>query len=99
MTATNGPESALPRLEQIRTISVDPDGFSINLCTCPDGAYLGARKAGTPCCCERCGFMTREQWDALAAFVWKKTRDAVRVSVAEELRETANRLARRGGAL
>lgn len=50
-------------------ISTDPEGYSIVLCHCKEGPYLGARKMGTPCCCERCGFMTREQWEALAASV------------------------------
>ena len=43
----------------------DQHGYSIALCRCADGPYLGARKMGTPCCCERCGFMTQDQWDAL----------------------------------
>lgn len=42
-------------------------GYTVEICACPDGAYLGARKAGTPCCCERCGYMTRDQYDALLA--------------------------------
>lgn len=40
-------------------------GYSVQVCSCPEGAYLGARMAGTPCRCERCGFMTPEQFDAL----------------------------------
>jgi len=40
-------------------------GYAVSICACPEGPYLGARKAGTPCCCERCGFMTQEQYEAL----------------------------------
>ena len=46
------------------------DGYDLTICACKDGPYLGARKAGAPCCCERCGRMTREQYDALAAPLW-----------------------------
>lgn len=38
-------------------------GYDIQLCECPEGPYLGARKMGTPCCCERCGFMTSDQFE------------------------------------
>jgi len=41
----------------------DQDGYDIGLCACDEGPYLGARKAGTPCCCERCGFITLDQWE------------------------------------
>lgn len=44
---------------------VTTGGYGIALCSCKEGPYLGARMAGTPCRCERCGFMTREQWDAI----------------------------------
>lgn len=40
----------------------DQCGYDIGLCQCYGGPRLGARKAGTPCCCERCGFMTPDQW-------------------------------------
>lgn len=44
---------------------VSEDGFAIAICSCTQGPYLGARKMGTPCCCERCGFMIQEQYDAI----------------------------------
>ncbi|GAW50590.1 MULTISPECIES: hypothetical protein [unclassified Nocardioides] len=47
----------------------DQHGYSIALCVCTGGAYLGARPMGTPCCCERCGRLTREQWDFLVEHV------------------------------
>lgn len=40
-------------------------GYAVEVCRCEEGAYLGARKAGTPCCCERCGFMTADQLAAI----------------------------------
>jgi hypothetical protein len=40
------------------------EGFRVELCSC-DVPYMGARKAGTPCCCEVCGFMIKEQYDAI----------------------------------
>ena len=43
----------------------DQHGYSIALCRCKDGPYLGARQMGTPCCCERCRRMTQEQFDYL----------------------------------
>ena len=49
-------------------VLTDPAGYSIRLCDC-EVPYLGARKAGTPCCCEVCGFMTPTQWAALATAV------------------------------
>lgn len=45
----------------------DQHGYSIAICACSGGPYLGARKMGTPCCCERCGLMTQEQFDFLRA--------------------------------
>lgn len=39
-------------------------GYEIVLCKCPQ-PYLGACKAGAPECCETCGFMTPEQFDAI----------------------------------
>ena len=42
-------------------------GYALTVCSCEGGPYLGARKAGTPCCCEVCGFITQEQLDALLA--------------------------------
>jgi hypothetical protein len=45
-----------------RWIPDDQHGYSIALCGCEGGPYLGARKMGTPCCCERCGFMTWDQY-------------------------------------
>lgn len=44
----------------------DQAGYDIKLCTCEDGAYVGARQMGKPDCCERCGFMTPDQWDHIA---------------------------------
>lgn len=38
-----------------------PTGYDLNICRCDGGPYLGARQAGAPCCCERCGFMTEDQ--------------------------------------
>lgn len=58
---------AVLNVSESNVISTDPEGFSIVLCHCEEGPYFGARKAGAPCCCERCGFMVREQWEALAA--------------------------------
>jgi hypothetical protein len=43
----------------------DQDGYSIAICVCEGGPYLGSRMMGTPCCCETCGRMTRDQWDFL----------------------------------
>jgi len=40
--------------------------YDVSVCRCDAGPYLGARKAGTPCCCEVCGFITQEQLDHLA---------------------------------
>ena len=42
---------------------ISSSGFDVMVCSCPDGPYLGARKSGTPCCCEACGFLVREQVD------------------------------------
>lgn len=47
------------------SLTTEPEGYSIMLCTCPEGPYLGARKAGSPCCCERCGYMTIDQMQAI----------------------------------
>ena len=44
-------------------------GYSIALCRCEDGPYLGARRMGKPCCCEQCGFMTQDQFDFLVEAV------------------------------
>lgn len=107
MTATNGPLGPTFLEGQLRSIMVDPEGYSLCLCTCPEGPYLGARKAGSPCCCERCGFMTIDQWKALEAHVREQVkatartlvRAEVREEVAAEIREAADRLGRRGGAL
>ena len=56
----------------------DQHGYSVAICRCEEGPYLGARKMGTPCRCERCGFMTQEQFDflteslfAAAAAAWR----------------------------
>lgn len=49
-------------------------GYAVEVCRCEEGAYLGARKAGTPCRCERCGFMTADQ---LAAIVREHTERAL----------------------
>ena len=43
----------------------DQHGYSIGICRCDGGPYLGARKMGTPCRCERCGFITQDQFDFL----------------------------------
>lgn len=43
----------------------DQQGYSIAICACDGGPYLGARKAGAPCCCERCGFITPDQFEFL----------------------------------
>jgi hypothetical protein len=43
------------------------DGYALIVCSCDDGPYIGARKAGTPCCCEVCGFITQDQLDAVLA--------------------------------
>lgn len=41
------------------------DGYELSVCRCDGGPYLGARKSGTPCCCERCGFITENQRAAI----------------------------------
>jgi hypothetical protein len=46
-------------------MSTKQEGYLLKVCSCPTGPYLGARRAGTPCCCESCGFITRDQLDAL----------------------------------
>lgn len=46
-------------------LRTEPEGYSLNVCTCAGGPYLGARRIGTPCRCERCGFITRDQLDAI----------------------------------
>lgn len=43
----------------------DPEGYSLAVCRCSGGPHLGARKAETPCCCEDCGYMTADQFDAI----------------------------------
>lgn len=43
----------------------DQHGYSIALCECEDGPYLGARQMGTPCVCEQCRRVTREQFEFL----------------------------------
>src|SRR3546814_13208205 len=67
----------------------DQDGYAIRLCTCEEGAYLGARLGGTPCRCERCGFITLDQWEYIVERIvgervrvvegerdaWKRERD------------------------
>lgn len=52
----------------------DQNGYSIALCECDDGPYLGARRMGTPCRCERCGRLTPEQWEFLAEHVRAEAR-------------------------
>lgn len=47
--------------------SLTESGYPIALCSCGEGPYVGARMAGRPCCCERCGFMVPEQWEAIRA--------------------------------
>lgn len=42
-------------------------GYEVVICSCDCGPYTGARKAGTPCCCEICGFMTQEQYDYIVS--------------------------------
>jgi len=69
-------------------IATDPEGFSIVLCHCEEGPYYGARKMGTPCRCERCGFMVREQWEALTA-ARDRARDAEVRRVVERVRPPA----------
>ena len=47
---------------------VEPhEGYALVMCHCEEGPYLGARRAGAPCCCERCGMMTQEQYDDIEA--------------------------------
>lgn len=45
----------------------DQHGYSIALCECDGGPYLGARRMGTPCVCETCRRITPEQWDFLVS--------------------------------
>jgi hypothetical protein len=45
----------------------DQHGYSVALCRCHDGPYPGTRRMGTPCRCERCGFITQDQFDFLRA--------------------------------
>lgn len=47
----------------------DQHGYSIALCECEDGPYLGARQMGRPCVCERCLRITPDQWDFICATV------------------------------
>lgn len=42
-------------------------GYSLAICDCENGPYLGARKMGSPCTCERCGYITQEQLDFILA--------------------------------
>lgn len=61
------------------------DGYAIALCTCPQGPYIGARKSGTPCCCERCGFMTPDQFEFLRSEILKECpRDSLDVVAIED---------------
>lgn len=39
-------------------------GYSLIVCSC-EVPYLGARKTGTPCCCEVCGFIMPDAMRAL----------------------------------
>lgn len=48
-----------------RDFNATGDGLAVSICRCEGGPYLGARKAGTPCCCERCGFLTENQRAAI----------------------------------
>jgi hypothetical protein len=45
-------------------LETDPEGYSINICEC-DTPYIGGRRLGTPDCCERCGMMTPDQFEAI----------------------------------
>lgn len=49
------------------TLVTDPEGYSLTACSCAEGPYIGARRAGSPCCCERCGLITLEALEALVA--------------------------------
>lgn len=42
-------------------------GYAVQTCICDDGPYIGARQAGMVDRCETCGFITREQLDAIIA--------------------------------
>lgn len=39
--------------------------YRVIICSCEEGPYIGARKAGTVDACERCGFITPEQFQAI----------------------------------
>lgn len=68
-----GPDDAITAAARPEVLTAEPrpavprSGYAIDLCSCPEGPHLGARKMGTPCCCERCGFMTVEQHAAILA--------------------------------
>lgn len=62
----------------------DQHGYSIALCSCADGPYLGARRMGSPCCCERCGRVTPDQWHFLVSTI-VPTPPAIRAAVLQAM--------------
>lgn len=44
--------------------AISRPGYAVTICSC-DYPYVGARKLGTPDCCEVCGFMTPDQYAAI----------------------------------
>lgn len=43
------------------------NNYSVEVCSCSEGPYYGAQKMGTVTRCERCGFVSHEQLEAIQA--------------------------------
>lgn len=59
----------------------DQHGYSIALCACDGGPYLGARQMGTPCVCERCRRITPDQWNFLVGAARADERERITKAV------------------
>lgn len=59
------------------------NGYDIIVCSCAEGPYLGARKAGTVCTCERCGFITEDQLNHIVDL----TIDIATIQAVEDVRD------------
>lgn len=44
---------------------VDSAGWEITLCECAGGPHFGARRSGSPACCEDCGMLARDHFEAI----------------------------------
>lgn len=74
----------------------DQDGYALRVCSCEQGPYLGTRRSGTPCCCERCGYLTPDQWTYIRRGVLAAAMDALgRLDV--RARSVIERLIERAG--